>query len=65
MPKVVVKKIEKKVSFWKRLIAFCLGVLQVVIGTIILAGTAGAFTGLGTHMIIEGTKDIYNSIFKP
>jgi hypothetical protein len=63
LPTGVIKK--KKVSWWKRVGIFLLGVAQIVVGAIITASTAGALTGFGLNMMIEGAKCCFESIFKP
>jgi hypothetical protein len=42
---------------------FGLGVIQIVVGALIVAHTFGACLGLGLTMIKEGCMDICNSIF--
>lgn len=63
LPKAVIKK--KKVSFWKRLTVFLLGIAQIFIGAIIVASTAGALTNFGVTMMMEGAKYCFDSIFRP
>ena len=63
MPKPIVKK--KKVSFWKRLTVFILGVAQIILGAIIVASTAGALTSFGVTAMMEGAKYCFDSIFRP
>ena len=62
-PKGTIKK--KKVSFWKRLGVFLLGVAQIVVGAIIVAKTSGALTNFGVTMMMEGAKWCFDSIFSP
>lgn len=63
LPKGSIKK--KKVSFWKRLGVFLLGVVQIVVGSLIVASTAGALTNFGVTMMMEGAKWCFDSIFRP
>jgi len=44
---------------------FFLGVVQIVVGSIIVASTAGALHGFGVSMMMEGAKWCFDSIFKP
>jgi hypothetical protein len=53
------------VPWWKRALVFALGVIQIVVGALIVAYTGGACLGLGLTMIREGCMDVYNSIFRP
>ena len=46
IPTIEVKK--KKVPWWKRVLVFALGVLQICIGALIVASTAGAAAEAGT-----------------
>ena len=63
VPKAEVKKI--KTPWWKRALIFCLGVLQVCIGALIMGASGGAASSFGMHMIISGTKDCFNALFRP
>jgi hypothetical protein len=63
VPEPIIKKI--KVPWWKRVLVFALGVIQIVVGALIVAQTAGACLGLGLTMIKQGCMDIYTSIFNP
>lgn len=38
---------------------------QIIIGAIITASTAGALTGFGVNMMIQGATCCYDSIFRP
>jgi hypothetical protein len=42
-----------------------LGVIQIVVGSIIVASTAGALTNFGITMMMEGAKWCFDSIFRP
>lgn len=44
---------------------FLLGVAQIIVGSIIVASTAGALTGFGVTMMLEGAKYCFDSIFRP
>jgi hypothetical protein len=55
--------VKDEVPWWKRCLVFILGVCQVVIGGLIIAGTGGALSGLGATFVYEGFKDCYNAIF--
>ena len=57
------KSRRKKKRWWKRIVVFLLGVAQIVVGAIITASTAGALSGFGVNMMVEGAKDCFNSIF--
>jgi hypothetical protein len=53
------------VSWWSRVGIFLLGVAQIFFGAIIMASTAGALTGFGLNMMIQGGKCCFDSIFRP
>lgn len=63
MPVATIKK--KKVKWWKRIMIFALGVVQICMGAIILATTAGALTGLGIQAMTQGAKFCFDAIFRP
>ncbi len=63
IPTIEVKK--KKVPWWKRVLVFALGVLQICIGALIVASTAGAAAGFGAFMIQSGITDCINALFRP
>jgi hypothetical protein len=63
VPKIYTKK--KEVPFWKRGLVFILGVAQIIIGAVILASTAGALSGFGVSMMIEGVKQCFDAVFRP
>ncbi len=66
IPTIEVKQKEKKkVPWWKRVIVFALGVLQICIGALIVASTAGAAAGFGAFMIQSGITDCINALFRP
>lgn len=63
LPVVEIKKI--KVPWWKRLIVFALGVLQVCIGSLIVMASSGAAASFGAFMIQSGIKDCMAALFTP
>jgi hypothetical protein len=63
IPTIEVKK--KKVPWWKRVLVFALGVLQICIGALIVASTGGAAAGFGAFMIQSGVTDCINALFRP
>lgn len=52
-------------SWWKRILVFALGVLQICVGALIVVSTSGAAANFGSFMIQSGIKDCVNAIFKP
>ena len=52
-------------KWWKRLLVFALGVLQICIGALIVYSTGGAAAGFGAFMIQSGITDCINAVFRP
>ena len=50
---------------WKRVLVFCLGVAQFIIGAIITSASNGALAGFGTTMMIQGIKQCFDAVFNP
>jgi len=66
LPEAQIKKIPKeKTPWWKRALVFCLGVVQICVGSLIVAASGGAAAGFGAHMIYEGLNDCFNAVFRP
>ncbi|CAC5367806.1 unnamed protein product [Mytilus coruscus] len=49
---------ERKPFCWKGMLVTALGVLQIAVGTLILATSIGTLTQLGWGLIVEGVNDI-------
>ena len=56
---------KKKVSWWKRVLGFVLGVFQICVGALIVASTCGAAAGFGSFMIQDGITDCFKALFSP
>ena len=68
LPVAEIKEIpqqKKKKSWWKRLFVFAVGILQICVGAMIIATTAGAAHAFGAHMITQGLRDTLTAIFNP
>ncbi|CAC5367811.1 unnamed protein product [Mytilus coruscus] len=49
---------ERKPFCWKGMLVVALGVLQITVGAVLIASTAGILTQLGWGLIAEGVNDI-------
>jgi uncharacterized membrane protein len=63
LPVAEIKKI--KVPWWKRVLVFALGVLQICLGALIVSASAGAAAPFGAFMIQSGISDCMAAIFSP
>jgi len=46
-------------------LVFCLGVVQICVGSLIVAASGGAAASFGAVMIFEGLSDCYKALFNP
>ncbi|CAC5418045.1 unnamed protein product [Mytilus coruscus] len=54
---------ERKPFCWKGMLVIALGVLQIAVGAVIVASTAGILAQLGRGLIAEGVNDIFTGAY--